>query len=43
MFDNFKNICAASCGVCARAAAECSAAGCLLGSAASRSGWTAGR
>ena len=27
MFDNFKNICAASCGVCARAAADCSAEG----------------
>ena len=50
MFDNFKNICAASCGVCARAAADCSAEGlthsallpaaCWLG--ASRSGWTAG-
>ena len=27
MSDNFKNICVVSCGVCARAAAECSAEG----------------
>ena len=27
MFDNFKNICVVSCGVCVRAAAECSAGG----------------